>query len=136
MSSRFSLSRAALITALVLLSCSLSARAADDPSAPPDNSELGLLKQTYHTLKIADHDYNGHRAKAMRSIENACDKLGENIRGDGKGGERQPVSDAQLREALRNLQKAHTMATANGQKEVLTQIDKAIDDLGRALGVK
>jgi hypothetical protein len=135
MRSQFSISRSALFAAMLILSCGLSARAADTTPAD-DNSELGLLKQTYHTLKIADHDYNGHRVKAMHSIENACDKLGENIRGDGKGGERQPVSDDQLRQALRNLQKAHTMATVNGQKEVLAEIDKAIDDLGRALGVK
>src|SRR5580692_781446 len=103
MGSRFSISGAALISAILLLSCGLSARAADDPAAPPDNSELGLLKQTYHILKIADHDYDGHRVKAMHSIENACDKLGSNIRGDGKDIETQSVSDAQLRQAQKWL---------------------------------
>ncbi len=109
---------------------------ADDQKLADDNSELGLLKKTYHVLKIADHDYNGHRIKAMHAIEAACDILGEDIRGDGKGGERQPVSDEQLREAQKNLLQAHTMATQRKQKEVVGNLDKAVDQLARALGVK
>jgi hypothetical protein len=132
MRNRFSVTTAALACAVLLLSCGTMVRADD----VPDNSELGLLRKTYHTLKIADHDYKGHRVKAMRSIEAACDELGTNIRGDGKGDETQPVSDDQLRAALKDLQKAHVMATQQNQLKVLAQVDKAIDELGRALGVK
>jgi hypothetical protein len=136
MRNRFSLTTAALACAVLLLSCGTMVRADSSSSDVPDNSELGLLRRTYHTLKIADHDYKGHRVKAMRSIEAACDQLGTDIRGDGKGDETQPVSDEQLRAAVKDLQKAHVMATQQNQPKVLAQVDKAIDELGRALGVK
>ena len=136
MSVRLSFSSAVLACAILILSCGATVHAAANSSDKPDNSELGLLRRTYHTLKIADHDYDGHRAKAMHSIEAACDMLGTNIRGDGKGDERQAVSDDQLRQGLRDLQEAHNMASAQKQQKVLVHIDKAIDDLGLALGVK
>jgi hypothetical protein len=135
MRSQFSISRSALFVAMLILSCGLSARAADS-TPPDDNSELGLLKRTYHILKIADHDYDGHRVKAMRSIENACDQLGENIRGDGKDKEAQSVSDAQLRQAQKWLLQAHTMASEQKQKDVVVHLDKAVNELALALGVK
>ena len=132
---RTSISRTALICAMVLLSGGLMVHA-DDQKPAEDNSELGLLKRTYHVLKIADHDYDGHRMKAMRSIEAACDILGENVRGDGKGGERQPVSDDQLRDAQKNLLQAHQMAMSLKQKDVVVHLDKAANELAHALGVK
>jgi hypothetical protein len=41
-----------------------------------------------------------------------------------------------LRAALKDLQKAHVMASQQNQQKVLAEIDSAINELGRALGVK
>jgi hypothetical protein len=60
----------------------------------------GLLVQAYTTLGQADHDYKGHRVAAMKQIEAAAKLLGVNVRGDGKGHEKQGVSDAQLTKKL------------------------------------
>src|SRR5579883_472874 len=70
-------------------------------AAPSD-----LLIQAYANLEMADHDYHGHRADAMKQIEAAGKELGVNIRGDGKGHEKQGVSDTQLQNAKGLLEQA------------------------------
>src|SRR5581483_5813463 len=80
------------------------------PAAPA--SALGLLRSAYATLAVADHDYKGHRVKAMKAIENACKLLGTDISGEGKGKEPQAISDTQLRAALAQVQQAATLVPA------------------------
>jgi len=36
---------------------------------------VASLRQSYATLAVADHDYKGHRVKAMKAIEAACKLL-------------------------------------------------------------
>jgi hypothetical protein len=91
-----------------------------------------LLRQAYATLERADHDYKGHRIAAMRQIEAAGKVLGENLRGDGKARERQPVSDEQLRAAQAQLQEASSQLTGKAQKHV----NQAIKQLSIALKIK
>ena len=115
---------ARLLLPLLLLSSRLSLCAAP---APGD-----LLVQAYTTLSAADHDYKGHRVAAMRHIEAAAKLLGVNLKGDGKGHEKQAVSDAQLRAAQTALQQAAAVLSGPAQKHV----EKAEKELSIALSIK
>ncbi|HWF18500.1 MAG TPA: hypothetical protein VG754_04505, partial [Verrucomicrobiae bacterium] len=74
-------------------------------TARPSNSAT-LLVDAYAALDRADHDYKGHRIDAMKQIEEAAKVEGVNLRGDGRGHEKQGVSDEQLRVAEGFLQQA------------------------------
>jgi hypothetical protein len=104
----------------------------DDPNA----AELGLLRRAYSTLAVADHDYKGHRVKAMHSIEAACDILGSDIRGSGKGREKQAVSDAQLREAQGFVEQARNIAMNQAQAKIIGHLNKAANEISVALTIK
>ena len=95
-------------------------------------SPASLLRQAYVTLSVADHDYKGHRAEAMKQIEAAAKLLNMNIHGDGKGHERQGVSDEQLRIARGMLEQARP--TLSGK--VLKHVDKAINQINIALKIR
>jgi hypothetical protein len=62
------------------------------------------LRHAYWILEQADHDYAGHRGKAMEEIRKAGKIIGMDLKGDGYGGEKPHWSDALMREARRNLQ--------------------------------
>ena len=91
-----------------------------------------LLRQAYTTLEAADHDYKGHRAAAMKQIEAAAEVLGINIKGDGKGHEKQGVSDTQLKTAQGLLEQARAGLTGKALKHV----DNALKQLSIALSIK
>ena len=61
--------------------------------------EVQTLHSAYMTLALADHDYDGHRMKAMHALEKACKLLGTDISGDYKDKQPQPTSDDDLRNA-------------------------------------
>ncbi len=79
---------------------------------------VDLLRQAYVTLAAADHDYKGHRVEAMRQIHAAARLLGLNLHGEGKGHEKQGVSDEQLRAAQALLQQASTSLSGKPLKHV------------------
>jgi hypothetical protein len=81
---------------------------------------------------MADHDYKGHRVKAMKQIEAAARILGVDIRGDGKGHEQQGTSDAQLRTAQGLLQQAR----AGLPEKALKHVDAAISQISIALTIR
>jgi hypothetical protein len=91
-----------------------------------------LLVQAYTSLEQADHDYKGHRIAAMRQIEAAGRLVGVNVRGDGRGHEKQGVSDAQLRNAEGLLQQAQ--AGLNGK--ALKHVERAEEQISSALRIK
>jgi hypothetical protein len=93
---------------------------------------VALLEQAYTALAQADHDYKGHRAKAMKHIEQAVNELGGKIKGDGKGREPQATSDAQLRAAKGLLQQA----VPNLSGKALRHVNNAIKEIDEALAVK
>jgi len=113
--------------AVVCFVLSLGYRLAAYP-APP----AALLVQAYTTLEVADHDYKGHRVAAMKQIQAAGKILGVNVRGDGKGHEKQGTSDAQLRTAQGLLQQAQSRLSGKALKHV----DKALQELAIALSIK
>jgi hypothetical protein len=92
----------------------------------------GLLVQAYTTLEQADHDYKGHRKAAMKQIEAAAKLLGVKVRGDGKGHEKQGISDAQLRAARGLLQQARSGLRG----KPLGHVNKALQQLSIALSIK
>ena len=104
---------------------------------PAAGNPVALLRPAYITLATADHDYKGHRVKAMKAIEAACKLLGTDISGEGRGHEPQAVSDAQLRQALSEVQQA-SAAVPGGkdQKKIVAHLDKAISELNTALTIK
>jgi hypothetical protein len=92
----------------------------------------GLLVQAYTVLEQADHDYKGHRVAAMKQIEAAAKLLGVSVRGDGRGHEKQGVSDAQLRTAQGLLQQARPGLSGKPLKHV----NRALQQLSIALSIK
>jgi hypothetical protein len=138
--------RAAACLAAAFLSLSLAGevqaqkaiRPAPVPVAPPetipnDSTEAGLLRQAYAALSVADHDYLGHRVRAMKQIEVAAQHLGVTLRGDGKVHEAQATSDAQLRSAQALLvQASGGLKAGNG----LAHIKLAITQLNTALAIR
>jgi hypothetical protein len=96
------------------------------------SSNVPTLDDAYATLAQADHDYKGHRVKAMKQIEAAVKELGGKISGKGKGHEPQGTSDAQLKAAQAMLQQTTSGLTGKALKHV----NAAITQITDALAVK
>jgi hypothetical protein len=123
---------------------------ADSPGNSPSNrpgnhreqnsaqkaQEIGQLRQAYAILAKADHDYDGHRIRAMHAVERACDVLGQDIRGDGKDVQPQATSDEELRQAQGIIQGVESDATSNKQERVARHLAKAVSEIEVALSVK
>jgi len=92
-----------------------------------------LLSQAYATLAVADHDYQGHRVRAMKHIEVAAKVLGVTLQGKGSGHEPQAASDQQLRTAQSLLQQALVPGL---KPRVQNQINLELSELGTALSIK
>jgi hypothetical protein len=95
-------------------------------------SSITLLNDAYATLAQANHDYQGHRVRAMKQIEAALNVLGEKISGQGKGHEPQGTSDAQLRAAQALLQQAGAGLTGKALKHV----NEAASQISTALSIR
>ena len=95
-------------------------------------SPAKLLREAYVTLAKADHDYKGHRVEAMKQIEAAAKLLATDLRGDGKGHEKQGVSDEQLRAARGILEQARGALKGKPLKHV----DRAIHQINVALKIR
>ncbi len=124
------------------------------PGTETAHAELIKTLRTAHRLLVrADHDYDGHRAKAAEEVHKALKELGYQHKkaqpgspaangtvaspkaaktGQAKMHEPQANSDVQLREALQLLQGAltqmkgrHPKATAN-VKAALVEINTAL----------
>lgn len=101
-------------------------------SLPNDSAEAGMLREAYARLAIADHDYDGHRAKAKAQVSDAAKALGVNLKGDGKGHEPQATSDEHLRAAQGLLEGLVSGVTGPG----LNHIKLAINQISVALAVR
>jgi hypothetical protein len=119
--------RYATLLAALLLVFGLVTRSQAQTASP-----ITTLDDAYATLVQANHDYKGHRVKAMKQIELAVQELGGKISGKGRGHEPQGTSDAQLRAAQALLQQA-----AGGlSKKALKHVNAAIEQLNIALSIK
>ena len=110
-----------------------SATAATTSNSGTSNSSAptGLLSQAYAALSRADHDYQGHRVRAMFQIKAAAKELGVSLQGDGQGKEVQAASDQQLRTAQSLLQQA----LPSLRERAKMHIERAIQQLSMALSV-
>ena len=91
-----------------------------------------LLRQAYGELASADHDYKGHRAAAMKRIEEAGKALGLKLHGEARTHEKQGISDVHLRNAQGLLSQAESGLSGKALKHV----QAAEKDLSVALKVK
>jgi hypothetical protein len=101
-----------------------------------DSAEAGMLQNAYLILATGDHDYKGHRVKAMHQIEAAAKLLGMNLSGDAKDKQPQALSDAKLREAQGLLQNVLGAAEVKNQKRVTKHITEAISQINTALSIR
>ncbi len=124
----------ALATLVTFLFTAVTARAGAGSAWAPSASAAPaqLLRQAYVRLSVADHDYMGHRVRAMRQIEAAAKLLGVDLKGDGKGHEPQGTSDQQLHAAQALLQQAAPGLTG----KPLTRVNNAIQQITTALSIR
>jgi hypothetical protein len=117
----------------------------------PFAQQVAELRSTRSLLEKADHDYRGHRAKAVHEISVAIHALehGHHHAQTGSfrdsksgGGNREPqaVSDAQLRKAIHQLKtvesQLHGATDNSGRHKAHTAIHKAIHELETALKIR
>jgi hypothetical protein len=102
----------------------------------PTTGDVQTLTQAYSTLASADHDYKGHRIKAMQAIKKAARLMGQKIAGDGHNKESQSLSDAQLKGVQQQLQKVRGSVSGGRQQLVVGHISEAIHHLSEALSIK
>jgi len=100
------------------------------------SAEAGMLQSAYLILATGDHDYKGHRVKAMKQIEAAAKLLGMTLSGDAKDKQPQPLSDAKLREAQGLLQNVLGAAEVKNQERVTKHITNAINQINTALSIR
>ena len=125
---------------------------------------MKTLRSALELLRGADHDYKGHRAIAMRKIEEACHLLNGKPIGGAKGNpptagaahagtgvgapgkqagkktekpepEPQATSDAQLKQA-QGIVQGVLSSNPSTNPEVTTLLTEAVSELGIALTVK
>ncbi len=98
--------------------------------------DVQTLQQAYQILSTANHDYKGHRIKAMKAIHAAAKLMGTKLKGDGKNKEPQQLSDEQLRGVQKMLQGMRATVHGPSQAKVIQHVDQAIHHLGVALTIK
>ena len=106
------------------------------PLAFSDSAEAGMLHRAYHILATGDHDYKGHRAKAMHAVEAAAKLLGLDLRGDYKDHEVQVLSDDKLREAQGLIANVLASADVKDQKRIVKHLTEAVHQINIALDIK
>ncbi|HXY35087.1 MAG TPA: hypothetical protein VEI07_12730 [Planctomycetaceae bacterium] len=105
--------------------------------APANPADVQAVTQAYRLLEQADHDYQGHRVKAMEHLRKAGRVLGVALKGDGKAKEQQGTSDSQLKQAQTMLQKM-TANGVNGSRHVraMQHVQRAQSEIQTALSIK
>lgn len=98
-----------------------------------DTAEADMLHRAYHILATGDHDYHGHRIKAMEQVHKAADMLGVDLTGDDKDHEKQVLSDDKLREARGLLEHVLGASEVKDQKRIAKHIKGAIKEIDAAL---
>jgi len=101
-----------------------------------DSAEAENLRRAYRTLATGDHDYRGHRVKAMHAVEAAAKLLGMELAGDLKDRTPQRMSDEKLREARGQITQVLEAAEVKGQKRVVKHLNTAIEHINIALSIR
>ncbi len=136
-----------------ILACGVSLRAATPSMLLPLNnsvngpnpfqtvamsnfSEAKALTRAYLILATGDHDYKGHRVKAMHQIEAAGKLLGMDLAGDAKDRQKQVLSDDKLRDARGLLEIVLNSAEVKAQPRISKHITEAINQIDVALSIR
>jgi hypothetical protein len=138
------------------LDTTASAQAANPAKQAARAQLIATLRSAHKLLVAADHDYNGHRAKAAHEVHQALQELGFHHKKPQPGSpaqnaavagakaahaaqarmhEPQAASDAQLQQAQQLLQGALTQLTATHPKAT-TNVQNAITEITTALSIK
>lgn len=140
------------------------AKQAVDKAAEADVKfkEAEALREAYVVLAAANHDYDGHRVKAMGHIRSAVKILDQGVAKNGSAKtkalsayedavaasaknatkkapavhEQQAVSDAQLKKVAVTLAELRPTVVQLKQKNVLVHIDDATKELAIALKIR
>ena len=135
---------------VTVLACGLNLRAAT-PASPqtladaftaPNQfqtvafSEAQTLTGAYLILATGDHDYKGHRVKAMHQIEAAGKLLGMDLVGEAKDRQKQVLSDDKLREARGMLETVLGAAEVRAQPRISKHVSEAINQIDVALSIR
>jgi hypothetical protein len=100
-------------------------------------ADVTAVVQAYRVLELADHDYQGHRIKAMEHLRKAGLVLGVSLKGDGKSREQQGDSDTQLKQAQSMLQQMSKSKVAGKRHQrAMTHVNSALSELQTALSIK
>jgi len=94
------------------------------------------LAHAYFLLKTADHDYGGHKGRAMQAVEEAGKALGLKLESHGSEHEHQWKSDERLAEARRLLRDARDKLEARDRDRAAAHVEKAITETDAALKFK
>jgi hypothetical protein len=136
---------ALLVAGIVSLASAQTTTAATNHAAI-----LKTLHEAHHLLVHADHDYDGHRAKAAEAVHRAIREIeGKHHRaaqsttgaatathtGQGKMHEAQGTSDSQLKQALGLLKSLSSYSGAKHPK-VSAHVSEAISEICTALKIK
>jgi hypothetical protein len=124
--------------------------------------EAAVLKDAYVLMAMANHDYDGHRVKAMGHVEHAIKRLDDSVMKNGTNGQKvvalkdeidtarakflaerrgpvpegQALSDLQLNEAAKLIAKVHGASAAMKQPKIHEQVQNAINELKIALAIR
>jgi hypothetical protein len=148
-----SLSTISIAALVAALACGMTARATTAPGAQVlnspgmsadwletvafrDSAEADMLRRAYHILATGDHDYNGHRVRAMHSVEEAGKLLGMDLAGDLKDRTPQRLSDDKLREAEGLINQVLGSAEVKDQKKIVKHLNEAAKQIHTALNVR
>jgi hypothetical protein len=99
-----------------------------------EEAKAAKLRHAYVILARGDHDYKGHRVKAMEHIEAAAAILGVDLHGGEYADhhERQGLSDVQLREAKHSLE--DIVDETHGKEH--DHIRKAMNEIDTSLALR
>ncbi len=98
-----------------------------------DTAEGDMLRRAYRILATGDHDYKGHRVKAMHAVEAAAKLLDFDIAGDLKDHTPQVISDDKMREAQGLINKVLVSAAVKDQKRITRHLEEAANQIDLAL---
>jgi hypothetical protein len=101
-----------------------------------DSAEANMLRNAYQILATGDHDYKGHRVRAMHAVERAGKLLGIDLAGDLKDRQPQPLSDDKLREAQGLIAQVLGAAEVKNQKRITKHLNVAVNEINTALTVR
>ena len=111
-----------------------------------DQSIISLLRTTHTRLEAADHDYQGHRVKAMNHIASALGDLGSASLGNSSlfanaGNLPQSRSDEILRDAMVQLRAAESSLGAGSERRehhhrARSAVGHAVHELSTAIEIR